>query len=45
MIELERLTKRYGTFTAVKEIDLSVRLGSYLVSWGPTAPERRRRCG
>ncbi len=35
MIELERLTKRYGAFTAVKEIDLSVPRGELFGFLGP----------
>ena len=45
MIKLTKLTKRYGSFTAVNSIDLEVPRGELFVFSARTGPERRRRCG
>ena len=44
MITVERLTKRYGPFTAVDDVSFEVKLGLVTGFLGPTAPARRPRC-
>ena len=39
MIEVSKLNKSYGSFQALKDIDLQVASGEVVVVLGPRAPE------
>ncbi len=47
MLEVEHVTKMYGSFTAVKDITFNVERGEIRswVSWDPTGPARQPPCG
>ena len=36
MIEIERVTKRFGAFTAVDDVSLSIRAGEFITLLGPS---------
>ena len=44
-LHLEGLTKQFGGFTAVDDIDLDIPPGSFFALLGPSGAARRRRCG
>ena len=41
-IEVDGLTKRFGTFVAVDHVHLPLKRERFLVCWGRTAPARQR---
>jgi len=42
MVELRRVTKRWGSFTAVADVSLEVRAGEFMTSSAQAAAARRR---
>ena len=44
-VRLESVTKRFGDFTAVNDMNLAIREGEFFSLLGPRAAARRRRCG
>ena len=42
VIELTGLTKKYGDFTAVNDLNLQIRKGEILGCWGRTGQGNRR---
>jgi ABC-2 type transport system ATP-binding protein len=45
LLELEGLTRRFGTFTALEALFFSVPVGQVVGFLGPNGAERRPRCG
>jgi ABC-type sugar transport system ATPase subunit len=44
MLSINNLTKRYGKFTALDNLNMEIKKDRFMDSWGQTAPERQLPC-
>lgn len=44
MIEVEHLSKVYGSTTVIQDVDFCVNTGEILGFWGQMAQEKQQRC-
>jgi spermidine/putrescine transport system ATP-binding protein len=45
LVQFRAVYKRFGTYVAVRPLDLDIHRGEFLALMGPRAAARPRRCG